>query len=72
MRREKRLPGRLRSALRGGLDAVVLEDRFDRVASDVLAEALQRAADACVAPGLEMWSFTFPELCEAGDYVDLK
>ena len=51
MRGQERLPGRLRAARRGGLDAVVREDRFDRVARDVVAEALQPAADACVAPG---------------------
>jgi hypothetical protein len=50
MRGEERLPRRRRAALRSWLDAVVLEDRFDRVASDVVAETFQRAADACVAP----------------------
>jgi len=35
----------------GGLNAMVLEDRCDRVAGDVVAEALQPAADACGAPG---------------------
>ena len=48
---EERLPRRLRAALRCGLDAVVLEDRFDRVPGDVVAEVLQPAADARVAPG---------------------
>ena len=48
---EERLPGHFRAALRGGLDAVVLQDRFDRVPSDVVAEVLQAAADARVAPG---------------------
>ena len=48
---EECLPGHLRAALRCGLDAVVLQDRFDRVPSDVVAEVLQPAADARVAPG---------------------
>ena len=51
MRGEERLPGRLRAALRCRLNAVILEDRFDRVACDVVAEALQPAANARVAPG---------------------
>ena len=51
MRGQERLPGRVRAALRCGLDAVVFEDRFDRVARHVVAETLQPAADACVAPG---------------------
>src|ERR1700674_693754 len=45
------LPGRVRAARRGGFDAVVFEDRLDRVARNVMAETLQPAADACVAPG---------------------
>jgi hypothetical protein len=48
---QERLPGRLRASLRCGLDAVVFEDGFDRVARDVVAETLQPAADAGVAPG---------------------
>src|SRR4030095_6661310 len=32
------------------LNAVILEDRFECVARDVVTEALQPAADACVAP----------------------
>jgi hypothetical protein len=51
MRGEERLPGRLRAALRCWLNAVIREDRFDRVARDVVAEARQPAADARVAPG---------------------
>jgi hypothetical protein len=39
MRREEGLPGQLRAALRRWLDAVVLEDRLDRVACDVVAHA---------------------------------
>jgi hypothetical protein len=34
----KCLPGHLRAALRSGLDAVILQDRFDCVAGDVVAE----------------------------------
>src|SRR5262245_57261848 len=48
---QERLPGRPRAALGCGLDAVVLEDRLDRVAGDVVAEALQPAPDSRVAPG---------------------
>jgi hypothetical protein len=48
---QERLPGRFRAALRCRLDAVVFEDRFDRVARHVVAETLQPAADAGVAPG---------------------
>jgi hypothetical protein len=47
---EERLPGRLRAALWGRLDAVILQDRFDRVAGEVVPEMLQRAAEAGVAP----------------------
>ena len=47
---QERLPGRLRAALGCGLDAVILEDRFDCVAGDFVAEALQPAADSRVAP----------------------
>jgi hypothetical protein len=38
--REERLPRRLRAALRCGGDTVVLEDRFDRVAGNLVAEAV--------------------------------
>ena len=48
---EKRLPGRLRSALRCGRDAVVYVDCFDRIPANLVAEALQATADARVAPG---------------------
>jgi hypothetical protein len=48
---QERLPGRVRAPLRCGLDAILFEDRFDRVARHVVAETLQPAADACVAPG---------------------
>ena len=51
MRREERLPGRLRAALRSRRNAVVLEDRFDRIAREIVAEALQSAANARVTPG---------------------
>src|SRR6516165_9565606 len=51
MPREEGLPGRLRAALRYRLDAMVLEDRLDRVAGDVLADGLQPAADPRVPPG---------------------
>ena len=51
MRGEERLPRRVRAALRGGRDAVVLEDRLDRVPAHLVAEALQPTADARVAPG---------------------
>jgi hypothetical protein len=40
---QERLPGRLRAALGCGLDAVVIEDRFDRVARRIMAETLQPA-----------------------------
>ena len=49
--REERFPRRFRAALRCGCDAVVLEDRFDGIAADLVAEALQPTADARVAPG---------------------
>ena len=51
MSSQARLPGCCPTALRCGRDAVVPEDRFDRVACNVMAETLQPAADACVAPG---------------------
>src|SRR4030095_10749768 len=41
----------LRRAFGCGLDAVVLQDRFDRVPSDVVAEVLQSATNPRVAPG---------------------
>jgi len=50
MRGEECLPRHLRAAFRCGLNAVVLQDRLDRVPSDVMAEVLQPAADAGVAP----------------------
>ena len=34
----------------GRFNAVILEDRFDRIAGNVVPEVLQRAADTCVAP----------------------
>src|SRR3989442_1079067 len=37
--------------LRCRLDAVILEDRFDRVAGDVVAKTVKPTADARVAPG---------------------
>ena len=43
--------GRLRAGLRCGFDAMVVEDRFDRVARHGVAEPLQPPADAGVAPG---------------------
>src|SRR5882762_11306007 len=48
---EECLPGHVRAALRCRLDAVILEDRFDRVAGDVAAETLEPTPDARVAPG---------------------
>ena len=45
MPREEGLPGRLRAALRYRLDAMVLEDRLDRVAGDVVADGLQPGPD---------------------------
>ena len=51
MRGEKRLPRRVRAALRGRRDATVLEDRLDCVPGDLVAKALQPTADAGVAPG---------------------
>src|SRR5215510_3533847 len=48
---QERFPGRLRAALRCWLDALVLENRLDRVAGDFVAEALQPAPDSRVAPG---------------------
>jgi hypothetical protein len=41
MRREAGLPGCLRAALERRLDAVVAEDRLDRVTTDVMADMLQ-------------------------------
>jgi len=51
MRREKRLPRRFRAALRCRLDTVIFENRFDRVAGEVMPEMFQPAADPRVAPG---------------------
>jgi len=51
MRGEERLPRHVRAALRCRLNAVILEDRFDRVAGDVVTETLEPTADARVAPG---------------------
>src|SRR5262245_25379931 len=47
---QERLPGCLRAALGGGLDAEVFEDSLDGVAGDFVAEALQPAAESRVAP----------------------
>src|SRR5262245_36737957 len=47
---QERLPGCLRAALGRGLEAVVLEARLDRVAGDLVFEALQRSAQSRVAP----------------------
>src|SRR5262245_34173736 len=52
MRGEEGLPGHVRAALRCRLDAMIFEDRLDRVAGDVVAEPLKPTADARVAPGL--------------------
>jgi hypothetical protein len=43
MGRQERLPARLFTALRCGLDAVILEDRFNRIARDVVTEVLSVA-----------------------------
>ena len=45
----ERLPGRVHATLRRGPNAVVPEDRFDRVAGEIVAESFQPAADARVA-----------------------
>ena len=50
MSRQEGLPRCLRTALWRGHDAVVLEDRFDRVSGDVVTEVLEPAADTRVAP----------------------
>jgi len=50
MRPKEGFPRHLRPALRCRLDAAVLEDRFDRVAGNLVADALQPAADPSVAP----------------------
>src|SRR5205823_2054091 len=51
MRGEECLPGHVRAALWCGLNAVILENGFDRVAANVVAEPLEPTADARVAPG---------------------
>src|ERR1700730_7054053 len=61
---QARLPGRFRAALRCRLDAVVFEDRFDRVARHVVAETLQPAADAGVIPGLILGRHAYDERCD--------
>src|SRR6476620_6471720 len=50
MSSEKRLPRRVRAALWCRCDAVVLEDRLDRLLGDIMAEALQISADPRIAP----------------------
>src|SRR5262249_41843190 len=47
---EEGLPRHLRAPFWSGLDAVVLQDRFDRVPRDVVAKVLQPAANAWIAP----------------------
>src|SRR2546421_12643350 len=49
MRGKERLQRHGRATLRCRLDPVILEDRFDRVARDVVAETLEPTADARVA-----------------------
>src|SRR6202049_3787799 len=61
MRGQERFPGRVRAALGCGLDAVVFEDRFNRVARHVVAETLQPAADAGVAPGRVLGRHAYDE-----------
>ena len=51
MRGEECLPRGCRAAFRCGRDAVVLQDRFDRVPGEVVTEIHQPAADSGVAPG---------------------
>ena len=50
MRGEERLPRHVRAPLRCRLDAVILEDRLDRIAGHVVAERLEPTADARVTP----------------------
>jgi hypothetical protein len=40
--------------------------------TDVDAEFEQLTMNTWRAPEAEMWSFTFSDLCEVGDYVNLK
>src|SRR5262245_33775572 len=60
---EERFPRRARAALWCRLDAVVLEDRLNGVAGDVVAERLEPTADARVPPGRVL-------LCHAEDQRD--
>jgi hypothetical protein len=66
MRGEKRLPGGLRATLRRGLDAVVLEDRLDRIAGDVVTETLEPTADARVAPGRVSFAMRITSAARSG------
>ncbi len=50
MSRQEGLPRCLRAALRRGLDAVVLEDRFDRVPGDVVTEVLRARRGCACSP----------------------
>jgi hypothetical protein len=56
MRGEERLRGGLRATLRCGVDAVVLEDRPDGVAGDVVTETLEPTAHAARAFALRITS----------------
>jgi hypothetical protein len=47
------------------------EDALDSVSSELVTEVAERATDPGVAPAREMWSFTFSDLCEADEYVDI-
>src|SRR5262245_56610351 len=51
VRGEEGLPRHLRAAFWCGVDARVLQDGFNRVPREVVAEVLQRAADTSIAPG---------------------
>src|SRR6478672_4566143 len=50
MRGKARLPEHGRATVGCRLDAVIPDDRFDRVTADVAAKRLEPAADARVAP----------------------
>ena len=49
----------------GWLDSFFREDSLDGVSTNLVAEVAQVAADPGVAPGRNMWSSTYSDLCEA-------
>ena len=67
--RPAELPPRGPAASRRGVDTRPAQDVPHRRGRDPVADADQLTVDAAMTPAREMLSSTFPELCEAADYV---